>query len=118
MLYFPRVSPHISSRIMKSFLRIAPAEPGIRFIGSRERAREMRQEVEQMLAESGEAVLDFSDIQVGQSFVDELVGVLLLVRGPEVLEHLVFKSCSPNVRAAIEFVVADRYDEYVRTRAH
>lgn len=103
---------------MKPSLRIAPNEIGIRFLGSRDRARELRHQVEKMLAESGEVTLDFSDIQVGQSFVDELVGVLLLVRGPGVLEQLIFKSCAPNVRAAIEFVVADRYDEYVRTRAH
>jgi hypothetical protein len=103
---------------MKPLLRIAPDEIGIRFLGSRDRAREIRHQVEKMLAESSEVRLDFSDIQVGQSFVDELVGVLLLVRGPGVLEQLIFKSCSPNVRAAIEFVVADRYDEYMRTKAH
>jgi hypothetical protein len=37
---------------------------------------------------------------------------------PSVLERLVFKGCVDSVRAVIEFVVADRYDEYVKTKSH
>jgi len=57
-------------------------------------------------------------VNISQSFADELVGALLLRQTPAVLERLVFKGCSDSVKAVIEFVVADRYDEYVRTRSH
>jgi len=67
-----------------------------------------------VLREGGEVVLDFRDVEVTQSFVDELVGCLVLKHGPRVLERLVFQRCSPNVRAIVEFVAADRVDQFLK----
>jgi hypothetical protein len=55
---------------------------------------------------------------VTQSFVDELIGRVVLQNGPDVLQHLVFKACSDDVRAIIEFVVSDRVDQYIKTHSH
>ena len=103
---------------MRHYLPIA-AEPNmLPFIGSRLRARSVREQVEVLLGNDGDVVIDFQGVGISQSFADELVGVLLLYKGPDILNRLVFKSCSDSVKAAIEFVVADRYDEFVRTRSH
>jgi len=48
----------------------------------------------------------------------ELIGSLILRFGPNILDKLVFKSCSDNVRAIIEFVVADRVDQYLKRNSH
>lgn len=89
-----------------------------RLIGARETAVQLRLPVEETLAAGGDVVFDFSGVEVTQSFVDALIGVLVLKRGPDVLNQLVFKSCSDDVRAIIEFVAADRADQYRKTRAH
>ena len=88
------------------------------FLGTRVRARELRDELEVMLANATEVEINFSGVTISQSFADELVGVMLLQHGPDILKRLVFKGCSNSVKGLIEFVVADRYDEYMATRAH
>ena len=103
---------------MRSAIALSSVNGGLPFLATRLVARESREKVEELLAQSEEVELNFTGVNVSQSFADELVGVLLLRHSPAVLERLVFKSCSDSVRAVIEFVVADRYDEYVRTRSH
>ena len=88
-------------------------------VGSRMAAAPVRDELEITLAQAGaEVVLDFSGISATQSFVDELVGVLVLRHGPDILSRIVFKGCSDDVRAIIEFVVADRCDQYIKSNTH
>ncbi|MBK9161632.1 MAG: STAS-like domain-containing protein [Nitrosomonadales bacterium] len=88
-------------------------------VGSRMAAAPVRDEIEIILAQVGaEVVLDFSGISATQSFVDELVGVLVLRHGPDILSRIVFKGCSDDVRAIIEFVVADRCDQYIKANTH
>lgn len=88
-------------------------------VGSRLAAAPLREELEVALAHQGaEVILDFSGITATQSFVDELVGVLVLRHGPDVLARMVFKGCSDDVRAIIEFVAADRCDQYIKFHAH
>lgn len=88
-------------------------------VGSRMAAAPVREELEITLAQVGaEVILDFSGISTTQSFVDELVGVLVLRHGPDILSRIVFKGCSDDVRAIIEFVVADRCDQYIKQRSH
>lgn len=88
-------------------------------VSSRMAAAPVREELEIALATAGaEVVLDFSGIGATQSFVDELVGVLVLRHGPDILSHIVFKGCSDDVRAIIEFVVADRCDQYIKSHTH
>ena len=103
---------------MRTAIAVSSAHPGLPFLGTRHVARGLRDQVEVLLAQSPDVELDFTGVNISQSFADELVGVLLLRHTPAVLERLVFKGCSDSVKAVIEFVVADRYDEYVRTRAH
>jgi hypothetical protein len=43
---------------------------------------------------------------------------LLLCRRILLLEQIVFKSCSDEVRAIIEFVAADRADQFLKTQSH
>ena len=63
-------------------------------------------------------VLDFAGVAVTQSFVDELVGSLILRHGPEILQRIVFKNFSDDTRSIMEFVATDRSDQFFRTRAH
>jgi len=86
--------------------------------GTRTSAIAVRQQAEAVLLAGSEVVLNFSGVEVTQSFVDELVGYLILRYGPDILQRMVFKGCSDNVRAIIEFVAADRSDQYVKSHSH
>lgn len=88
------------------------------FIGTRATAATIRENVEVALAHGYEVVFDFSGIEVTQSFVDELIGALVLRIGPDVLRQIVFKSCSDDVRSVIEFVATDRCDQYIQAHTH
>jgi hypothetical protein len=88
-----------------------------RFLGTRYRALSLRDELERLLAEHKEVILDFKDVEATQSFIDELVGVLVLERGPEIVEHLVFRSCSEDMKAIINFVLSDRIEQYTSLHA-
>ncbi len=83
-----------------------------RFLGARLRAAALRDELEPLLAENAEIVLDFGGVEATQSFIDELLGVLVLERGPEVIERLVFHFCSGDMKAVINFVLSDRIEQY------
>lgn len=84
---------------------------GGRLLGTRQIALPIRDLVEQAL-EAGEVVaLDFEGTNPTQSFVDELVGSLVLERGGDVLDSLVMKNCSDDAKAILHFVVSDRLDQ-------
>lgn len=85
-----------------------------RFLGTRHRARELRSELETLLKQSHEVVLDFTGFDATQSFIDELIGQLVLTRGAEFLSLVVFKGCSAEVKAIIDFVVSDRLGQVSR----
>ena len=87
-------------------------------VGPRSTAISLREEAELVLARGYEVVFDFSGVETTQSFIDELVGGLILRRGVDVLERIVFRACSDDVRAIIEFVAADRCDQYLKTHTH
>lgn len=103
---------------MRTALDVKAASGNLRFVGSRDRARELRNQVRALLRVHQEVTLDFSGLSASQSFVDELVGILVIEETPDVLNRVVFKACNPGLQAALEFVVADRYDEFVRMHAH
>ena len=89
------------------------------FLGSRFRARELREEVEQLLAQADEVVLDFTGMKSAtQSFVDELVGVLILKHGPDIVQRLVFKGCSEDIKEILSFVVASRSEDFLKRNQH
>ena len=87
-------------------------------VGARSTATPLREEAELALARGCEVVFDFSGVEATQSFVDELVGGLILRHGPDVLDRLIFRRCSDDVRAIIEFVAADRCDQYLKAHTH
>lgn len=90
-----------------------------RMIGSRLVAAPLRDQLEETLAQQkGDVSLDFSGVVVTQSFVDELIGVLVLRHGEDILKRMIFKGCSADVRAIIEFVATDRCDQYVKSHTH
>ncbi len=102
---------------MRSFIRLSQFARR-RLVGARATAMPVREQVEEMLARGSEVVFDFATVEVTQSFIDELVGALILRRGPDVLDRLIFKNCSDDVRAIIEFVAADRCDQYIKSHTH
>jgi hypothetical protein len=83
-------------------------------MGTRSLAKPLREKVEKSLDQGLEVALNFSGISATQSFIDELIGGLILRRSPDVLDQLIFKSCSEDVRAIIEFVTTDRCDQYLK----
>jgi hypothetical protein len=85
-------------------------------MGSRARAAEFRKELERALNDGGSVVLDFEGVDATQSFVDELIGVVVLSRGPEILERVSFRKCSPDMKAIISFVLGDRSRQHAATR--
>lgn len=87
-------------------------------VGTRVLAMPIRDKAEFELARGMDVVLDFAGVEATQSFIDELVGVLILKHGPDVLDKLIFKACTDNVRAIIEFVAADRCDQYLKQHTH
>lgn len=97
----------------RSQICVSAVCPNSAFVGTRAFARELRSHVEARLVESTEVEVSFDGITMSQAFADELVGVMLLQHGPNILQRLIFKGCSDSVKGLIEFVVADRYDEYM-----
>ena len=83
-----------------------------RFLGTRFRALTLRDELERLLAHHNEVALDFKGVETTQSFIDELIGVLVLEHGPKIIERLVFKSCSDSMQAIINFVLGDRIEQF------
>jgi hypothetical protein len=97
---------------------LASIDPSIFILGTREEAIPLRQQVERALDQSELAVcVDFCGTTVTQSFVDEFIGVLILRRGPSVLQRLGFRQCSEEVRAIIRFVVSSRIQDFERHAA-
>jgi len=91
----------------------ASTDPSIFILGTRSVAVPLRQRVESALqGGSGNICLDFAGVTVTQSYMDELLGVLILRYGPALLERVAFKTCSEDVRAVIQFVASARIRDY------
>lgn len=89
------------------------------FLGSRYLARVLRKELERLLACAEEVVLDFAGMKSAtQSFIDELVGVIVLSHGPDIVRRLVFKGCADDIKQILSFVVASRSEDFVRKNQH
>jgi hypothetical protein len=88
-----------------------------RMMGMRQSALPLREAIEGAIAQGREVSIDFSGIEATQSFVDELIGVLVAKHGLGVMQQVVFKGCSKDVQAIIQFVVSDRARR-AATQAH
>lgn len=84
---------------------------GGRLLGTRSSAVSIRTSVEAKLNRAIDLAIDFEGTQPTQSFVDELIGMLLLKHGEVVLEHLALKNCSTETKKIIHFVISDRLDQ-------
>lgn len=89
-----------------------------RLIGPRIAATPILEVVELALNRKQEVVLNFDGIEATQSFIDGLVGALILKHGPDVLGQLIFRACSEDVKAILQFVAADRCDQYLKFNTH
>lgn len=83
-------------------------------MGMRRSAIPLRDRIEQAIASGSDVAIDFSGMEATQSFVDELVGVLVLSHGPAVLDRVAFKGCSSTVKAIVRFVVTDRAKQFIK----
>ncbi len=88
------------------------------FLGTRYSARSLRQNLESALADYDEITLDFDSIAVTQSFIDELLGVLVLKNGPEIVRRMIFRGCSKDVKEIIRFVIGSRTSDYLKANQH
>ncbi|WP_425218848.1 STAS-like domain-containing protein [Ralstonia solanacearum] len=93
-------------------LHLAERSAAGRLLGSRYGALPIRDEIVALLEQHDKVALDFAGTNPTQSFVDEIIGVLVVERGPSVLKHLVFLNCNEDVKAILHFVVGDRLSEY------
>jgi len=82
-------------------------------IGMRSTALPLRRMIEGALADGDEVSIDFSGIEVTQSFVDELLGAVILKHGAQVMSRVVLKGCSTNTRGIVRFVATDRATQFV-----
>lgn len=87
--------------------------PGIFMLGTRDVATPLRDSVESALdAGSGTICVDFRELLVSHSFMDEFLGVMILRRGPGVLDRLIFRNCNDDVKAIIQLVASIRTRDY------
>jgi hypothetical protein len=102
---------------MKTEFTLLPRVAPEHFLGTRHRALDLREELEGLLARYTEVVLDFKGIEATQSFIDELLGVLVLQQGPEIVQRMRFRGCSEDLRETINFVLGDRIEQFSHSLA-
>lgn len=89
-------------------------------LGARNLAMSIRRKLEVLLASGTDrAVIDFHGVAATESFLDELVGVLVVTHGEKVLSRLVFTGCDPDTKSFLSAVVRQRLSHRndLRTRA-
>jgi hypothetical protein len=96
---------------MTTHIALMPLVSG-RLAGMRLKATPVRKQVELALCDGETVELDFAGVDATQSFVDELVGLLVLERGPEVVQQLRFKNCTSELQAIVRFVISDRAEQF------
>jgi len=89
----------------------------VKTFGIRASAVPYRDQVEQALDASQSVTIDFCGHEATQSFVDELIGSLILRRGRDVIAKLIFENCPAEVKGIIRFVVKDRVSQLSRPAA-
>ncbi len=74
---------------------------------NKDRARDLRiEEIMPTLGSGGDIVLDFEGVgSVTQGFIHALISDPIRRYGSEVLDHILFKNCSENIKQIIEMVV-------------
>lgn len=98
-------------------INLAAGRESIGTLGMRASAAPYRLEIEGCIRSGSKVAIDFSGKDATQSFVDELIGGLILKHGRVILNSLSFKNCSPDVKSIIKFVVNDRVHQVESERA-
>ena len=95
---------------MQASLAVLKSGDKDHFFGTRVRARLIRGQIENLLATGTPSIIiDFSGVSgLTQSFVDELVGQVVLRQGPSVISRFQFKGCSKDTQTIIQLVLEDR----------
>ncbi|WP_442874739.1 STAS-like domain-containing protein [Delftia sp. DT-2] len=83
-------------------------------LSRRESAQPLRRGIDSYLGTGAVVEVDCAGADATQSYMDELVGILVLERGPKVLDQLRFRGCSKDMKAIINFVVSDRAAQFIR----
>lgn len=94
-----------------SVLRIGRYPPH-RFFGTRFIGQQMRGELEALLDRHQDVEVDFTGLNATQSFIDEMIGVLVLRYGPAILQRLSFKGCNEDIQTILHFVVSSRLADF------
>ena len=84
-----------------------------RMLCMRSSAIPIRKTIELALENEREVIVNFTGVEVTQSFVDELLGALILREGPEIMQRLILKGCSEQTRGIVKFVAADRAEQFM-----
>jgi hypothetical protein len=87
------------------------------FLGTRFLGRELRLQLERLLELPGDIRIQFDQIGVTQSFLDEFVGVLVVGRGQPLIDRLIFVGCSRDAQALLELVIGARLEDHERLSA-
>ncbi|WJO23187.1 STAS-like domain-containing protein [Pseudomonas soli] len=98
-------------------INLATGRESIGTLGMRASAAPFRQEIEGCIGNGSKIAIDFSGKDATQSFVDELIGGLILKHGRIILSSMTFKNCSDDVKSIIKFVVNDRVHQRESERA-
>ena len=81
-------------------------------LGTRYSAIALRESIEQRLESCQTVQIEFNGVFVTQSFVDELIGPMILRIGPAVLQRLAFSGCNDDTKAILSLVFASRLQDF------
>ena len=110
----PNASPSSDGVYRVVLAQAAIGGPYRASLSRREAAKPLRIGIDSHLADGEMVELDCASAEATQSFMDELVGILVLERGPKVLNQLRFRGCSQDMKAIINFVVSDRAAQFLK----
>ena len=90
--------------------------PPHHFFGTRFIGQQMRGELEALRDRHQDVEVDFTGLNPTQSFIDEMIGVLVLRYGPAILQRLTFKGCNEDIQTILHFVVSSRLADFEANR--
>ncbi|MFZ3041810.1 MAG: STAS-like domain-containing protein [Thiobacillus sp.] len=90
--------------------------PPHHFFGTRFIGQQMRGELEALLDRHQNVEVDFTGLNATQSFIDEMIGVLVLRYGSAILTRLAFKGCNEDIQTILHFVVSSRLADHEANR--
>lgn len=90
--------------------------PPHHFFGTRFIGQQMRGELEALLDRHENVEVDFTGLSATQSFIDEMVGVLVLRYGSTILKRLTFRGCNEDIQTILHFVVSSRLADFEANR--